>query len=261
MAADALDRLLAVAAPDISLAVFALAALAAGLVRGFTGFGTAMAFMPVASAAMTPAFALLALQVMDMIPAIPLIRRHWRDSAPREILPLVISAALTVPLGVYILGNTDPKAVRWAIAALILVLILVITSGWRYARKPTLPVTLATGATAGVFGGLAALSGPPVILFWLSGQSNAARVRANMTVFLALLTFVGVASLWFAGLFTLKAVIWGVIIAPVYIAGIAIGGYWFPKASERTFRLIALVFIAVAVVISLPAFDGFLGRS
>lgn len=253
-----LASLLAVIDPGPALLVLIAAALGAGLIRGFSGFGTAMAFMPLASAATNPAFALLALQIMDIIPAIPIIRKNWRNATPHELIPLAGTAALTVPLGVWILKVSDPVSVRWAVATLILLLIAMIASGWRYTRKPTLPVTVATGATAGIFGGLAALSGPPVILFWMAGQSNAARVRANMTVFLASLTFIGVASLWVADLFTIKGFLWGIIIAPAYIAGIWLGGYWFPKASESTFRRIALVFIAVSVLISLPAFDNWI---
>ncbi len=258
MPADPLATLAAAFDPGPALFALMAAAFAAGLIRGFSGFGTAMAFMPVASAATNPVFALIAMQIMDTAPSVPLVIRHWRDSAPREILPLMAAASLTVPLGVWILKTADPITVRWMVAGLILLLVAAIASGGRYTRKPGLPVTVAAGTMSGVFGGLAALSGPPVILFWLSGQSDAKRVRANMMVYLSLLTAVSITSLAVAGLFTLKAVLWGIAVMPVYVIGILAGGKLFPLASELTFRRMALGFITCAVLISLPLFDAVL---
>tara|TARA_R110000850_G_scaffold112379_6_gene226177 strand:- start:705 stop:998 length:294 start_codon:yes stop_codon:yes gene_type:complete len=43
------------------------AAFVGGLVRGFTGFGTAMVFIPVASLFLTPVSAIAALVVMDIL--------------------------------------------------------------------------------------------------------------------------------------------------------------------------------------------------
>ena len=256
MPADPLAQFLAAFDPGPALAALLGAAFAAGVIRGFSGFGTAMAFMPIASAATNPVFALIAMQMMDTAPSVPLVIRHWRDSAPREILSLMAAATLTVPLGVWILKTADPITVRWMVAALIMTLVAAIASGWRYRRKPGLPVTVAAGTMSGVFGGLAALSGPPVILFWLSGQSDARRVRANMMVYLSLLTAVSITSLAIAGLFTLKAVLWGFAVMPAYVIGIIAGGKLFPLANETAFRRIALGFIAFAVLISLPLFDG-----
>ena len=45
----------------------------AGLVRGFSGFGTAMIYLPVASQFLTPFEALITLMVMDFFGPLPLV--------------------------------------------------------------------------------------------------------------------------------------------------------------------------------------------
>ena len=62
-----------------------LAASLAGLVRGFTGFGTALVFMPVAGAVVPPFWALVVLVVMDSIGPLPNLPRALRDGSPREV--------------------------------------------------------------------------------------------------------------------------------------------------------------------------------
>ena len=63
----------------------AFAAFLAGIVRGFSGFGTAMIYLPVASQFLTPFEALITLMVMDFFGPLPLPRRprSQRRSAPR----------------------------------------------------------------------------------------------------------------------------------------------------------------------------------
>ena len=48
------------------LAWVALAALVAGVVRGFSGFGTALIYLPVAAQVMPPVWAILSLAAMDV---------------------------------------------------------------------------------------------------------------------------------------------------------------------------------------------------
>ena len=65
------------------------------------------------------------------------------------------------------LAWADPLAVRWGIVALIVTMLTLLISGWRYPGKPTVPVTVGVGGVAGFFGGLAQLGGPPIVMYWL----------------------------------------------------------------------------------------------
>ena len=81
----------------------------------------------------------------------------------------------------------DPIVLRWMIAALVLGLLAVLASGWRYQGTPSLPVTAGVGIFAGLGSGAVQIAGPAVIIFWLGGASDAVTVRANLMVFFLLM--------------------------------------------------------------------------
>src|SRR5919106_6814645 len=80
----------------------ALAATVAGVVRGFSGFGSAMIFIPIASALTNPPTAVVLL-LFDTLLTVPLVVRAVRRCSWREVLPLGLGAVVTVPLGVWLL--------------------------------------------------------------------------------------------------------------------------------------------------------------
>ena len=63
-----------------------LATVLAGLVRGFTGFGSGLVYMPLAALVLPPAQAVAVLVLMDMIGPLPQIPRALRDGAPRDMI-------------------------------------------------------------------------------------------------------------------------------------------------------------------------------
>lgn len=112
-------------------------------------------------------------------------------------------------------------------------------------------MTVGTGVTAGLLGGAAGLSGPPVILFWLAGQSGGAIVRANMIMFLAATGIGSLISYVVAGLFT-GTVFWVALsLLPIYGAAIWLGARLFRFASERVFRSVAFALIGLTALASL----------
>ncbi len=230
-------------------------AVFAGLIRGFSGFGTALAFMPGAGALVTPAVALPVMIIIDTVPILPFLPRAIRHCNKRDVVLLVAGCAVTVPIGVWLLLVLDPVVMRWAIVTIILVLVAALAFNLRYRGQPTTVLTFATGLVSGIFGGMAGLSGPPVIIMWLAGQNNAERVRANTMVFLASLTVITGTTLFLNGLFTLRAIAYGIALMPFYGLGLFLGARLFPLASERTFRRVAFALIALGAIITMPVFD------
>ena len=57
---------------------------------------------------------------------------------------------------------------------LVLMLLAVLASGWRYHGQPTLPAMAAVGTVAGLGSGAVQIAGPAVIVFWLGGRSRRA---------------------------------------------------------------------------------------
>src|SRR5215510_6738863 len=88
--------------PDVAVGI-AVTAAVAGLVRGFSGFGSAMIFVPVASALTSPHTAVVMIFVCDTVLTVPLVIAAVRTCVWREVIPLAAGALATVPLGIWLL--------------------------------------------------------------------------------------------------------------------------------------------------------------
>src|SRR6185295_19202886 len=161
----------------------AAAAGTAGLVRGFSGFGGALIYMPLITAIYEPRIAAVTLLLVDFLSSTPFAMFELRRCTWREVWPISIAMAVTVPLGTYLLVVLDPIVLRWIIAILVIGLVAILVSGWRYRGPSSLPITTGIGMIAGVGAGAAQIAGPPVILYWLSRGNNAVTLRANLMVF------------------------------------------------------------------------------
>jgi uncharacterized protein len=99
-----------------------LAAALAGLVRGFSGFGSGLVYMPVAGAVLPPAQAVAVLVVMDMIGPLANMPGALRTGSPREIgwlalgcwgLPLGRCGAVLAAAEVFRWGVSLMALARW----------------------------------------------------------------------------------------------------------------------------------------------------
>lgn len=251
------DLLAAVGSPG-SLALLACAAVAAGLARGFSGFGAALIFVPLASASVGPRVAVPLLMLMDAVMTLGLIPGAFRLADRREVLTMTLGALVGVPLGIHLLTSLDPLTIRWGIVAVVVALLGLLVSGWRYRGRPKPPLTVGVGAVAGISSGVAQIGGPPVVAYWLGGAIPAAVVRANIILYFALATVISAVGYLWSGVLTAAIVPPAVLIAPLYGLGVWLGSRMFGLAAESTFRRICFTMIAVAALVSMPALDAFL---
>ncbi len=231
------------------------AALVAGLVRGFAGFGTAMVFLPVAGHFLTPFEAITALIVKDLIGPLPAVPRALRDGHPPDMLRLAFGLLLAVPVGVWVLTVAPPQFFRYAVSVISLTLLVLLIAGVRYRGRLTPPLVYATGAAGGILGGAAGMPGPPVILLYMASTLPAKVVRATNMVYLLLADLALLVLFMVFGKFAFGAVVLGLILALPYLAGNLIGAAIFRPEAERAYRWVAYGIIAISALQGLPIFD------
>lgn len=243
---------------DLALLWAAAAALVAGVTRGFSGFGGALIFVPLVSAAFGPGVAAPVLLTIDTVFTVPIAIRAFRACTWREVVPLAAGAVCAVPFGVYVLNHANPVLLRWALAMLALGLLALLISGWRHSGKPSLAATVGVGLLAGTFGGAAQMSGPAVVAYWLGGKHPVSQVRANLFCFFALVTVANIIAYTWSGLFTIEVGKLSLVLGPLYALGLLIGAMAFRSASDTHYRRAAYAVIALAALASLPLFDSVL---
>jgi uncharacterized membrane protein YfcA len=196
------------------------------------------------------------LLVIDFIAAAALIPGGWRHADRRDVGTMLLGSLVGVPIGAWALTQMDGLAVRWMIVALIVPMLALLMSGWRYRGTPTAAVTAAVGAIAGFFNGVAQVGGPPIVLYWLRDTTAARIVRANIILFFAISSVFTIISYLIGGVLTTAVVGLAVLTGPAFGVGLWLGSQMFGLASEETFRRACYALIALAALISLPVFDG-----
>ena len=237
-----------------ALAICAIAFISA-TARGFSGFGSALIFMPLASSLATPRLIAALLLVIDFVGSLPLLSGAWR-SADRKATAVIVAGALVgVPIGTWLLTRLDPVTTRWIISGFVTALLLLLLSGWRYRGPDYAALSVGIGALSGFCSGLAQTGGPPIVGYWLGRPVASGIARANIILFFAASDFFSVVSYAASGLLSREAILFSLIVGPVYAIGIRVGTLLFGRASERLFRGICYALIALAVLFGLPALD------
>ena len=238
--------------------VLAVTALIAGCARGFSGFGGALIFVPIASAVVGPRLAVPLLLIVDIVLTPGLLPKAWRHADRSNVGVMAAGAVLGVPLGTYLLGHMEGTTIRWAIVGVVVVLLALLMSGWRYHGRPHPSLTAAVGLTSGLFSGAAQVGGPPVVAYWLGGNLTPQTVRANIVLYFAISSLLSVASYLVAGILTWETVQLSLIIGPAFAVGLFSGARLFNLTNEVVFRRICFSLIAAAAIIGLPVLDGVL---
>jgi uncharacterized membrane protein YfcA len=233
-------------------------ALVAGLARGFSGFGGALIFVPLASAAIGPARAIPLLLIVDLVMAAPMIPDAWRKAERRDVALMASGALVGVPAGTWVLAQASPLFIRWAIVGLVVTMLALLVSGWRYHGRPRARLTVLVGALSGFCSGAAQAGGPPVVAYWLGASLPRWTVRANIVAYFAVSSVLSVVTYATSGLLVRETFVLSALLAPAYGIALYAGSRMFGVASEETFRRLCYTLIALAAIVSLPLFDGWL---
>lgn len=244
---------LALATPGLGwlIATFCVA----GLVRGFTGFGTALIVVPVAAQFLPMTDVILILAASGLFATTALLPRAWPVADKPEVATLALAASVMVPLGLWLLSLMDMITLRWVATAIIALTLAAVVTGWRWHGQLRWPGRMAIGGAAGVIGGMTGLTGPMVIIFYLANARSADAVRANTILFLASLDVVLVLNLLLRGAVTGSSLWIAVLLMLPYLFTTLIGQRLFDPGRETAYRWAAYGVVALAVITGLPVLD------
>lgn len=224
--------------------------LAAGFMRGYTGFGFAMAAVPLLALVIPPARAVPFVILMQLMAGIWDWREarqhaHWRS------LPWLMAGAIVgTPLGVLALAAMSADWARLAIAGAVILAVLLMARGFKLARMPGHPILIGTGLAAGVLNGIAAMPGPPVIVLYLAGALTIEAGRASLLLFFSVNNLIGAASAGVTGLIPPGTLLLAAAALPVVLAGQWLGRRLYLRATPARYRQVALIFLGVLAAIT-----------
>lgn len=222
-------------------AVLALGAAAGSLVFGVSGFAFALTASTIWLQFLPPAEVVPLAVICPLVLNVFTLPRIRADVSLRTLLPFALGSTLGVPLGVLFVAQSEPNALRLAIA-----LLLIGYSAFALSRPllPTVRLSPAAGNAAdgavglvgGVLGGVAGLS---VVLpsLWIGARGFPKGIARGLlqsfgfySQALTLLVFASVVGL---GADTLRAL---AVCLPVAVAGSLVGFALFRRMSGEAFR-------------------------
>jgi uncharacterized membrane protein YfcA len=222
----------------------ALALLGAAFVRGYSGFGFSAIFIACAALVTNP---------LPLIPVVFLceiamtafqargIRGHI---AWRPVLWLSLGAAVALPFSVAAMLSVGEDTARLVISGVILMMALLLLSGWRLETRIG---GLGHGGV-GVVSGLcnsAGIGGLPVAAFLSAQPVAAAGFRATMIVYLTALDLMTLPLMWWGGLVTWDTGKAAIMAFPILGLGVWLGGRRFLAATPAAFRRSAVLLLLV----------------
>ncbi len=234
------------------LAVIVFAAFIGGIVRGFSGFGTALIFLPIASPYLGPFGAIIALTVMDIFGPIPNLRRAWAVVDKGDLFRLLLGCGLILPMGLWLLTRSDPEVFRYLVSLISLSMLVVLILGLRYRGEVRRRMVTVIGGAAGFLGGIAGLPGPAVILFYMSRPLPVEIIRATILLFLFGFDILILGYLGGMGRLSVESIGLGLALAIPNIAGNWLGGWMFRPEHGKLYRGVAYLVIAMAALSGLP---------
>lgn len=232
---------------------------AAGVVRGFAGFGFSAVTVAGLSLVVSPALVVPAIFMLEILASLSQLRGIARDVDLPWLGWLMLGNLLFIPLGVALLAWLPETPLRLLIGALLMAAALLLRAGTRATLVPTRAVRFGAGLASGFINGVAAIGGIAIAVLLSTTAMAPAALRATM---IALLLFSDVVSLASAALMpaaaqasghllgagTLKWALW---LAPAMLAGIWWGQRSFKGVSPVQFRRHVLNLLVALAAVSL----------
>ncbi len=221
-------------------AVFAVA----GVMHGYTGgFGSGLFAVPLLALLFGPVGGIAVGSLTSLLGSAQLVRPALRLVSWRNMAPLIGAQFVMVPVGAALLVSLDPTLVRRIIGVLVLLSGILLAGGWTYhgRRSPVMGAT--AGSVAGFMGGLAGISGPVLVAYFLSAPEAPEIQRARIVLAVFALLIVMQASLLIASGAGLITILRALALAPVFMATTWFGAQLFARAPVAWFRKVSLALL------------------
>jgi len=225
--------------------------LAAGVIRGYSGFGFSIIAVTGLSLVLPPAEIVPVILLLEIAASTWLLPRVWQDIHWRSLSWLSAGVLIGTPVGVYLLASIPPRPMRVAISVAVLGLALLLRLGISLKNMPGRGQTVVTGVASGLLNGSATIGGPPVILFYFSTPAGAAVSRASLIAFFFGTDLLALILCGTQGLVNSRtAVMGGVFLFPLLV-GITLGNRFYSQSKAEAFRRKVLILLMALAAASL----------
>ena len=222
-----------------------------GIVQGCMGFGMAMVVAPplllfLPATTVVPALTIASL--LNTGTAAWTLRRHAQSGI---VVPLALGGLAGLPLGIYLLKTLDGPVFKAGVGALMVILALLLMSGWRRPLRNPRAALLPVGFASGFLGGSISISGPPIVLFLTNLGVSRDEFRANSLAYFAFTGFMALIGFVVSGILTREIAWYALGLIPAVFLGTQVGLRLASRLGQLVFQRVTLGAVAVMGLILL----------
>ena len=236
------------------LAVMLLSTAVGATMRAFSGFGSGLLLAPVFNLYLSPADVVVVVVAINLLGTFQMLPAIWKEIDWSLVFRMVPPALVGVPLGWLLLNVLDPIVVRRLVCLVVILLALLLLSGWVYRGARGRVQDSVAGVSSGILTGVAGIGGPPFILYMLSAPNyTPSSFRTFFTVYFAFAQSFALTVLFLDGAMGLKQLAYVGTLFPVYVVATALGSYLFVRALKRRAhqikRISLLLLLAIGIIV------------
>jgi uncharacterized protein len=231
----------------VTLLLVALSVFGAAFLRGFTGFGFALAAVPALTIFLDPRVVVPTTLILAILAGVQVLHKLRGLVRWRAVWPLLAGSFAGTPLGVHLLRDLPANAMRVAIGLVLMAAVLLIWRQPRLLRSEAASFGFGTGFLSGLLNGSTAMGGPPIVLYFLNSVESVAVARASLIMYFFFSSLGTVAYGGASGLIGSNVLILCVLLYPAVYLGNRLGDRCFDGSSAGHYRRVALgVLLALA---------------
>jgi uncharacterized membrane protein YfcA len=220
-----------------------LTLIAASLLRAFTGFGFALAAVPVLSLFVLPTEAVVLACALTLFANLSSLHSYRNDYPLRGVLPLAAMSVCGTAFGVTLLSGFSVAEFQLWIGIGVLAACVLLTLYHPRPRRPGAAETAVVGLLSGVMNGVFAIPGPPVIIYAMATEPEPHRSRALLMWFFMLSAVIALVTFAVAGYVTQRALWLFLLATPAMLIGDKVGITLFRRHGGAIYRRLALVLL------------------
>jgi uncharacterized protein len=220
----------------------------ATLIRSTFGFGEALFAVPLLALCIPLSVAAPLAVLVSITIALVVVAQDWQHVHLPSVGGLLGSTILGIPVGLLLLKAGRPNIVKAALAIILICFSVYCLRGRTLLRlhNDSKQWLLACGFCAGVLGGAYGMNGPPLVLYGAMRRWSPQQFRATLQGYFLPASILGIASYWFAGLWTPTVTHDYLSSLPVVLPAIWLGRTFNRRLQGE--RFLSYVYLGLAVV-------------
>lgn len=231
-------------------AYMAVAVLVAAFVRGYSGFGFSAMVIAASALVTNPLNTVAVVVICEAVMSVQSWRGVGRNVDWRRVGYLMAGAVIGLPIGLWAINAIPVDAARAVISVYILIMCLVLLSGWSLKREVHGPVNFGVGIVSGL-ANAPGMAGLPVAAFFAAQTMPAAVFRATLVAYFPILDIISGPLYFYHGMVSMDTLWASLMTLPMVFLGNWAGGRHFLNTDPQDFRKFAIGLLALLALMGL----------